>query len=310
MNRRSPGLVWLVAAAVAWGTSGTIGVGLGAASGLALLPAGALRILVGGLILLVVALVARRFRPPRSSAGWTRVIAIGLASAAYQACFFSAIGFVGVSVATLVAIGSAPAMVLAVEATTGRHRLTPRLLASLALALVGLGMLAGSPPQDVSLMDALTGTILALGAGASFATISLVGAAPNPDFDVLTGTSLAFLLGGVLVLVLALATGPVTFAVGPASVALLIALGLVPTAFAYLSYLRGLSSTTGTTGSLVSLLEPITATTLAVLVLGEVLAPIAAAGAALLLVAVGLVALDQGQSPSGPKPARMDATPA
>ena len=72
---------------------------------------------------------------------------------------------------------------------------------------------------------------------------------------------------------------------------LVVALGLVPTAVSYLSYLRGLRTQSGTIGSLVALLEPVTATTLAALVLREWLTPPAALGAALLLSAVVLTTL-------------------
>ncbi len=285
------GLGWLVLAAVCWGTSGTLGVGLRGASGLGLLAAGGYRLLVGGLLMMAVAAALRRVRLPRTASGWRRIVALGVATSAFQAAFFSAIGFVGVAVATLVTIGSSPAMVLAVEAATGRQRLTGRLAASLLLALVGLGLLAGSPPSGLSVRDAAIGTVLALTAGASFAAISLLGANPVPDFDDTTGTGLAFVGGGVLVLSAAAVTGSIAFVPTAASVALLLGLGLLPSAVAYLAYFRGLRTQTGTVGSIVSLLEPTTATILAAVVLGERLTAPALVGACLLITAVALTAL-------------------
>ncbi|MFT3876148.1 MAG: DMT family transporter [Propioniciclava sp.] len=285
------GLGWLVLAAVCWGTSGTLGVGLREASGLGLLAAGGYRLLVGGLLMAGFALARNRLRLPRTAVGWRRIAALGLATSVFQAAFFSSIGFVGVAVATLVTIGSSPAMVLAVEASTGRQRLTGRLGLALAAAMAGLALLAGSPPAGLAVQDAVIGTALALTAGAAFATISLLGANPVEDFDHTTGTGLAFLGGGVLVLTGAAVTDHIAFTPSLASVALLIAMGLIPSAVAYLAYFHGLRTQTGTVGAVVSLLEPTTATILAAVVLGERLMLPALGGAVLLVTAVLLTAL-------------------
>jgi len=285
------GLGWLVLAGVTWGTSGTLGVLLRAESGLSLLPAGGYRILVGGMLILGFVLLTGRLRLPTTASAWRRVAALGLASGLYQVTFFSSIGYVGIAVTTLVTIGSTPVMVLAVEALTGRVRLTGRLALALAAALVGLVLLAGSPPEGIALGDALIGAGLSLVAGASFAAISLLGANPDPGFDDATGTGLAFVGGGLVILAVASLFGPIGFAVTPLALVWVVALGLVPSAVAYLSYLRGLRTQSGTTGSLVALLEPLTATTLAAIVFREWLTPVAALGAGLLLAAVVLTTI-------------------
>ena len=290
MHHRT-GLGWLVLAGVTWGTSGTLGVLLRGESGLSLLPAGGYRILVGGLLILGFVVLTRRLRLPHTASAWRRVAALGLASGLYQITFFSAIGFVGIAVATLITIGSTPLMVLAIEALTGRVRLTGRLGLALGAALVGLLLLAGSPPEGLALGDALIGAGLSLVAGASFAAISLLGANPDPDFDDATGTGLAFVGGGLVVLAVATLFGPIGFTVTPLALLLVVLLGLVPSAVAYLSYLRGLRTQSGTIGSLVALLEPVTATTLAAVVFRELLTPVAAVGAALLLAAVVLTTI-------------------
>lgn len=282
------GIGWLALAGVTWGTSGTIGTLLREASGLSPVAVAGYRIAVGGAMIAAFLLVAGRFRPPRTRAGWGRVAVVAATSAAYQFGFFSAIPFVGVAVATLIAIGATPPLVIAAEALTGRQRPTGRLAATLTLAAAGLVLLVGvSAPTGADTLGTLAGAGLALIASASFATISVLGARPLPGHSDATGTALAFLLGGAVVLA---ASGDIGFAPTPASVGLLAALGLIPSAVAYLSYFRGLRTQSGTTGSLVALLEPLTATTLATLVLGERLTPPAALGAGLLLAAVTLTA--------------------
>lgn len=281
-------LVALVVAGVSWGFSGTLGTLLNRSSGLPLLSVAGYRIAVGGLLIMLVIGVTRHVRLPRHRSGWTRVLVIGGCSAIYQLGFFAAIGHIGVALATLVAIGSAPIMVLIVDAALGRQLVTARLILTIAIALVGLVLLIGAPPTDITTAGLVKGALLALLAGAGFAGISLVGSRPEPDFHHSTGTALAFLLGGAVVLGFASTRGAVFFPPGPTSILLAIALGLIPTAVAYLAYLRGLRSHSSTTGVLVSLLEPITAATLAAVVLGERLTVPALAGAALLLGAVAL----------------------
>lgn len=298
MTASRTGLGWLALAGVTWGTAGTLGVLLRDASGLGLLPAGGYRILVGGILIIGFLLATRRVRLPRTRSGWLRVASLGSASALYQATFFTAVGHVGVAVAALITIGSSPLMALAVETLTGRVRPTGRLLAALGAALVGLALLSGSPPAGITAADALAGTLLSLVAGASFAAISLLGANPNPDFDDATGTGLAFLGGATLILAVASLVEPVTFTPTPAAVGYALALGLVPSTVAYLAYLRGLRTQTGTTGALVTLLEPVTATVLAAVVFGEWLTPAAMVGAVLLLAAVAATTIGSAVSVS------------
>ncbi len=284
-------MIALIVAGVAWGTSGTLGTLLVAATGLPFLSVAGYRILVGGVLLGVLACVLRRFRPPQTRPGWTRLIAVGAASAVYQWAFFSAVGTVGVSVATLVAIGSSPVFVLGADLATGRQRLRPRLLAALGCTAVGLVLFMGTPPAGIAPADALLGCGLAVIAGAAFAIISLLGARPEPDFDTITGTAGSFLLGGSAVLAVAgLLGGPVVFAPTPEAIAWVLLLGLIPSALAYAAFFVGLGSQSSTTGVLVALLEPVTGAILAALVLGERLGAAGVLGAGLLLSAVALVA--------------------
>lgn len=283
------GVLLLVLAGVAWGTSGTIGTLLNAEVGLGFLPIAGYRIFAGGVILFLVGLVTRTLVFPRTRSGWLRVAAIALCSGLYQLGFFSAVGLLGVSIATLITVGSAPVMVLAIDLLTGQQRLSVPLAAALVCTAVGLSLFMGTPPVGVSIADTLLGTGLSLLAGACFAAISIMGARPVADYDDLTGTSIAFILGGLAVFIAAEAVGqPVLFTPTLPAVGYVLALGLIPSAVAYLAYFRGLRSQTSTTGVMVALLEPITGSALAFVVLGERLSPGGGVGAVLLLSAVWL----------------------
>ena len=277
------GLGFLVLAGVSWGTAGTLGTLLVRASGLPFLAAASYRTMVGGTLLLVGVVALRGGRWPSSAAAWRRVLALALCSTAYQMAYFTAVGLVGVSIATLVTIGSTPLMVALVDVATGRHRWTTPLAVALGLALVGIGLLAGVPPAGLEAGRLALGSGSALVAGAAFGAISLLGARPVAGFHDATGTGLALLLAGLLVLPVAAASGPVGFAPTPVAVFLVLLLGLLPTAVAYLAYLRGLRSQSSTTGALVTLLEPVTGMVLAAVVLGERLGTAGLVGAGLLL---------------------------
>ena len=103
-------------------------------------------------------------------------------------------------------------------------------------------------------------------------------------------TGFAFALGGLVLLPAAVAAGGLGFRPGPAALGLLIALGTGPTAVAYTLYFRGLRTAAASTGALLSLLEPLTGTILAAVVLGDRLGIAGIAGAVVLAAAVALTA--------------------
>ena len=84
-------------------------------------------------------------------------------------------------------------------------------------------------------------------------------------------------------------------------VALLVALAVVPTALAYTCYFAGLRATSAGTGSVLALLEPLTAALLAVLLLGERWGGAELAGGVLLGLAMVLTARE-------PEPERVRTT--
>ena len=90
-------------------------------------------------------------------------------------------------------------------------------------------------------------------------------------------------------------SGPVRPGLGASGVltacGLLLALGLAPTAVAYVLYYRGLRFQPASTAALLSLLEPLTAAVLAAIFLGERLSVTGIIGAVILLAAVARAAV-------------------
>jgi len=282
------GLRLLVVSGLLWGTGGLTGRLLTRDWGLSPAAVAGYRLLIGGLLILGFLTAAGR-PAPRGRSAWTRVTLIGLLAACFQACYFTAVAWTSVSLATLVAIGAAPIVVLAVERAAGRRRLTPAAVGTVALAILGLALLVGRPTPGPTTGTLLGGLGLALGAATGFAAISLVGTRPVTGLDDLTLTGWAFLLGGAVLLPSA-ALGGGASGIGiparPEPVLLLLALGLAPTALAYTLYFKGLRSVAASTATLTALLEPLTGSVLAAAVLGDRLGLAGLVGAALLAVSV------------------------
>jgi len=291
---------WMVlAAGILWGTTGTAQAF--APSGATPLAIGAIRLLVGGTALLILALVRRQLHPR----GWplwpTVMVLIGIAL--YQVCFFAAVARAGVAVGTIVAIGSAPMLTGVLGLAILGERPTLRWLLATLLAVGGCTLLvagsgaAGEGAGAVQL-DA-SGVLLALGAGASYALYTIASRqllrVQPPD----AVTAVAF-FGGALLL------GPLLFFVDlswlaqPSGLLVALHLGIVTTALAYILYIRALLTVPSATAVTLALMEPLTAATLGVLVLGERLTLPAIVGIALLL--AGLLVLTIRNTPQRVNP--------
>jgi drug/metabolite transporter, DME family len=278
--------VCLVLSGLLWGTGGLIGTLFAQATGLSMMSVAAYRLLAGG-GLIVAFLALTRTRWPTSRAAWTRIAVNGLLSALFQACYFAAISLTSVSLATLVTIGGTPVIVALVEHARGRRALGRAGMITVALALTGLGLLAGRPGGGFGEAALLASTGMALLSAGSFAAVTLIGTSPLEGLNDLTLNGLGFSLGGILLLPLAaMVGGGLGFRPSLACAGLLAALAIGPTAVAYTLYFRGLRTASAGTAALLSLIEPLAAAVLAAVVLGDRLSATGIAGAVMLLAAV------------------------
>jgi DME family drug/metabolite transporter len=273
-------------AAICFGTTGTAQA-LGP-DGIDPAALGAARVLVGGALLAAVALLLRR---GASGPRWARgtVIAGAAGVAVYQASFFAAVADTGVAVGTIVALGSAPTLAGVLEWAVDGRRPERRWAAATAPACAGVALLALAGAGDAGI--SAPGVALAVVAGASYATYTLAakrllqaGHAPESVM------AASFGLGAVALLpVLALgATAPL---VAPGGLALVLFLGVVPTALAYVLFARGLRSLSASETATLTLAEPVTAALLGVAVVGERLSGGGVIGAALVLGGLLVLAL-------------------
>jgi DME family drug/metabolite transporter len=218
---------------------------------------------------------------------------IGVMLALYQVCFFGAIQQVGVAVATLVTLCSAPVLVAVLSVVLVGERLTAWLLAALGAALVGTILLASTGSAAEAGADTLTGVLLALGSALGYALMALLSRSVARACQPLVTVTVGFAVGSLIVLPAMLLDGP-RLAFPPLGWAIVVYLGLVPTAFGYVLFTYGMRTTSATVASVATLVEPLTATLLAWLLFDERIGPLGLAGAVLLLGAMVLLSRKEG----------------
>lgn len=277
----------ILAAASIWGTAGAaqeLAVPAGSPTAV-----GALRCLTGGGLLALVA-AWRGGRVPREVRG---PLAVGsVAMVVFQAGYLGGIRITGVAVGTLVAIGSAPVWAGAIALLRGQR--TRPAWAAATLVTV-LGLIAVVAPGAGTIAGA--GVLASLAAGAGYAAYVAATAELRGRIDPFAMLAVIFLVAGAVLL---LTPGGRSFGLdGTVAVAghLWLALGTI--ALAYLLFATGLRGVDAPTATTLTLAEPLTATLLAVLVVGEVLTGLGAAGVALLV--LGLA----GTARVGPAAARV-----
>ncbi|MGY1644443.1 DMT family transporter [Geodermatophilus sp. SYSU D00703] len=279
------GFVFVVLAALCWGTAGVSGRVVADRTDLGPLDIAWHRMAIGAAVLLAAHLLTRRRRPARGPLTWPVAVRLGLVAAglaAYQLAYFAAVATAGVSIATLVALGLAPLLIAVGAALLGHGRPDRATLLALAVALTGLGLLVGLTAGASTGTAVLLGALMAVGSALGYAVVTLASAHVPAGVPV----TLAGFVGGALLLTpVALAAG-LRLTAEPVALTTLLYLGAVPSAAAYALFFRGLRTVPGAVAAIVTLLEPVTATVLATAFLGERLPLGALAGGLLVLGAV------------------------
>ena len=294
------GLLLIAIAAASWGTTGATMTLLSREAAASPLLVGWCRLAVAAPLLVLTAAIGARLgsdpssrRPCPSVADLPLCAALGVAMAAYQVCYFRAVTLVGVAVAALLAICSAPLLIAVLAAAFLGERLTPMVRLSLGMAVAGTALLVVGPRGlgDIAGHFGL-GAVLALGAGVSYAVYAVAAKGLLARVAPLAVAAVTFALAA-LVLAPALLVETEPARAMSAGWPLLLYLGVGPTAVAYALFTAGLGRVPATAAGIVSLLEPLTATTLGLLLFGERLGAVGALGAALLVAA--LLLLTRGQ---------------
>lgn len=221
------------------------------------------------------------------------LIVFAVSNAVFQIGLFKCFALLGVTITVFLTVCLPPILAMVIGWLRRREPVTPGNVIALAHAIVGLWMIA----DDRALGSAVASSSQGLGMAviASFAFVAMSDAARSlgrtaPPLVVAgAGLSLSSL---VLLLLLPAATAAsLSTLVGgladPATLALVVYLGLAPTALAYVCYCTGIARCRSALVALIaSMIEPAIAAGLAVWILSDAPTPAEAMGCALLMLAM------------------------
>ena len=227
---------------------------------------------------------------------WVLIGAIGVF--VYPLAFYSAMNLAGIAIGNVVALGSGPVFAALLEWAIQRRTLSGRWLLSTATAVAGVALLAIGGRTDVAASARLLpGIALGLLAGFAYALYTYCSSRALDRIDIEAGgvehggrgvMGAMFGVGAIALTPVLLVTGsPLLQSSSTVSIAGYLA--LVPMFAAYLLFGYGLTYIRSSAATTITLLEPLVATVLAVLVVGERLAVLGWIGLGLILAGVAVL---------------------
>ena len=281
------GLLSISAAGVLWGTTGVVVQYVNRTTGMGALSIGFWRLVVAAIVLLLLSIARLGHLGGSLQRQPLALVAAGIGLGFYQAAYFLSVVWVGVAVATLVSLGVAPVVITVWEAWRSRRRPPVLRVVAVGLALAGLSLVqdgghggGGSHPG--------WGLVAALVSGTAYAATAVLSSRLARTVPATVLTTVMCAVGAVGLLPFALGAPAPTSAPGGWTVGGIVYIGVACTALAYLLFNAGLRTVPSGAASILTLWEPLTATVLALLLLGETLTPLAVLGSVLLLGSVAL----------------------
>jgi len=275
----------VVVASVLWGTTGTASAFIPDVSPLGI---GAFAMGVGG-ILLVLNAKKHLVSDKAKLLSQPKVLFIGsLCVAIYPLAFYSSMRLAGVAIGTVISIASAPFFTVMMERLISNKHITRRWKISFTFGVIGVILLTLGKTHylDVTVASSnqVLGVLLGLVAGLTYATYSW-SARQMIENGVNAKSAMASMFGlsAILLLPSLLFTGDNLFLdVKHISVALYMA--IAPMFLGYLLFGQALKVIEASRATLITLLEPIVATILAIIIIGEAFSPIGWLGMGLMVI--------------------------
>lgn len=286
------GYALVLLAATLWGTLGLFYTHLQHTYHLSSLTLAFCRALLTALLLLGAQAIRRGERPRitrRDLAGFAAFGLLGVA--AFYVVYAGAIQRAGVGVSAVL-MYTAPAWVTGLAALFLGERLTRGKGLALLLALAGAVLVARLYDLRAVALDPL-GVLLGLGAGLTYGLYTLFSKDALRRHDAWTVLAWALAFGALFMLPVQSGEELIRAATTPGILAWLIAVALVPTLLAGLSFNLGLRDLPASHASIVATWEPFVAVALGALVLGEQFDALQLAGGALIGAAVILLSRER-----------------
>jgi len=269
-GERMSGMGGVLIAALLWGTTGTAAT---FAPGVSAVAIGAVAMGVGGMLQALIALrgIARHRATLRHH--WRMLLTGALAVAVYPLAFYASMHLAGVTVGTVISIGSAPLLSALIEYGLDGQRLTRRWMTGAAAGVAGMVLLclaeSAHSSSTAQQSEVITGIALGLLAGLTYALYSWAARhLMQRGIPSRTAMGATFGFGGIMLMPVLFATGaPLLASWNNAAVGIYMA--LVPMFIGYLCYGYGLARIPASMATTITLLEPAVAAVLAVVIVGE-----------------------------------------
>jgi len=278
---RAVGVIACLIAATLWGTTGT------AASFAPDVPAiaiGAAAMGIGGLLQALIALSGLRANFGLLAQNRQLLILGAVAVAIYPLAFYASMRLAGVTIGTVISIGSAPAISALIEYRIEGNRLTRRWAIGAVIGIFGMAVLAMAEAghEDIA-PNVPLGIALGLLAGTTYALYSW-SARQLMQRGVPSRAAMGatFGLGGLLLMPVLLVTGA-PFLDSLTNLAVGTYMALVPMFLGYIAFGMALSRIASSQATTISLFEPVVAAMLAVLIVGERLPPLGWLGVSMII---------------------------
>ena len=262
-NTARNGALFILFASLIWGTSGTAQTFLPlSVSSLSL---GAVRLVISSVSLVTLVLLQGGFKlTPAWS--WKTALFAGPFLAISQLSYLSAIRITGVAVGTIVGMGSVPIFSAVLDYILQKERFSRNWYIATLLSLSGTLVLALSSGSE--LQSNTHGILLTLLAGFSYSVSTLASKRllkTHPPATVLAvNTTMAALLASPF-----LFTSSLSWLGTTTGLLVALHLGLVVTSLGHISFAYGLRSISVHNAATLTLAEPLTATLLGILLVGE-----------------------------------------
>ena len=275
----------VIVASIFWGTTGTASAFIPDVSPLGI---GAFAMGVGGILLVLNAknhLVSDRAK----LLSQPKVLLIGsLCVAIYPLAFYSSMRLAGVAIGTVISIASAPFFTVMMERLISNKHITRRWQISFAFGAIGVILLTLGKTHylDVTVASSnqVLGVLLGLVAGLTYATYSW-SARQMIENGVNAKSAMASMFGlsAILLLPSLLFTGDNLF-LDAKHISVALYMAIAPMFLGYLLFGQALKVIEASRATLITLLEPIVATILAIIIIGEAFSPIGWLGMGLMVI--------------------------
>ncbi len=292
------GILLVLAATLFWGTSGTASTY--APESASALSVAAVRLLIGATGMVSVALVTGRGRP-RPRWPWKLTLIGAACLAGGQFAFFTAVADAGVAVSTVLCIGIAPIFAGTLSAWYLHH--APDRIWGIATAIAISGAMAMMLGTAFEVNGGLFGPIFAMLGGAGYAVYITISKRMMQLGCASIDVAAAIFGAAALILLPAFLLGDWQWVLEPRGAAVALYLGLATNTIPYLLFGVGLVMVPVATAATLTMGEPLVATMLGVVWLGERLTMLQWGGVVLLFLGLVVLAMPQRFRPAVLRPA-------